>query len=273
MKFKKPLLIVSIACVLLGAAPATAATVVTGFSSSTLAANDDGSTAFVSFGFLNPLNFYGVSYTGAYLNNNGNMTFTGPLATFTPFGITAGSLPMIAPFFADVDTYGAGSALMTYGSGTFGGRAAFGQTWDGAGYYGSHYDRLNKFQTLLVDRSDIAVGDFDIYFNYDQIQWETGDASGGSGGMGGVPAHAGYTNGAGSYFEFAGSGVSGAFLDGGPAATSLINNSNIGVDGRYLFQVRSGVVTPPPSVPDAASTLGLFGLAFTALLLLKRRFV
>jgi hypothetical protein len=233
-----------------------------GFDASSLAGNDDGSTGFTSFGFTSSINFNSILYTGAYLNNNGNMTFGGTLGTFTPFAITGGSTPMIAPFFADVDTRD--GALMSYGTGTVDGRDAFGVTWPGVGYYYIHTDRLNSFQVILTDRSDIAAGDFDIEFNYDLIQWETGDASEGSGGLGGISARAGWTNGAGSYYELAGSGVNGAFLDGG--LNALVSNSlNSTVDGRYIFNVRNGEVEPPPpGVPEPASLLllgsGLLGL-------------
>jgi hypothetical protein len=77
--------------------------------------------------------------------------------------------------------------------------------------------------------------------NFDQIQWETGDASGGTGGLGGTSARMGYSNGTptGS-FEEPGSGVNGAFLDSN-ATTGLIHGSrNSDQLGRYLFPVRSG---------------------------------
>lgn len=157
------------------------------------------------------------------MNNNGNTTFTGPLSTYTPFGITGVSTPMLAPFFADVDTRGAGSGLVQYGQDTIGGRNVFGVNWINVGYFGAHVDKLNSFQLIVTDRSDVAAGDFDFEFNYDQIQWETGDASGGSGGLGGTSAAAGWTNGAGQYFEFTGSRVNGAFLNAGPNA--LISGS------------------------------------------------
>ncbi len=241
--------------------------VLTGFDSSSLAANDDGSTGFVDFG-LGTLNFFGTSYTGAYLNNNGNMTFANAVGTYTPSAITGStSNPMIASFFADVDTRGAGSGLMQYGNGTFEGHDAFGQTWRNVGYYYLGMDKINTFQTLLVDRSDIAAGDFDIYFNYDTIQWETGDASGGSGGLGGVSAYAGFTNGAGNYYQLAGSGVNGALIDGGANALST-NSLNRPEDGRYLFSVRNGVVH---TTPDGGSVIALLGLAMVALVGLKRK--
>ena len=207
----------------------------------TLAANDDGSTGQVALPFR--LNFYGGSYGSLWVNNNGNVTFTGPLGTYTPFVFTAGTPPIIAPFFADVDTRGTGSGLVTYGATTYLGRSAFCVNWPHVGYYGVHTDKLNTFQLLLVDRSDIASGDFEIIFNYGQIQWETGDASGGSGGFGGTPAGVGFANGDGSpnhFYSLPGSLQSGAFLDSSPG-TGLIHNSHgTTVAGRYIFPIVNG---------------------------------
>lgn len=259
-------LFLSLTLALVTAANPTQAAIVSGFDSSNLAANDDGSTDFVAFG-IGPINFYGTNYLGAYLNNNGNLTFDFAESAFTPFGLT-GALgnPIIAPFFADVDTTGAGSGLLEYGTGTFDGHAAFGVTWEGVGYFASNVDKLNSFQVLIVDRADTGVGNFDIVFNYDQILWETGDFSGGSGGLGGSSAVAGYSNGsgdAGTNFELPGSAVNGAFIDGGP--NSLASNSlNSDVDGRYIFAVREGL-PDSGTVPEPVSLciwggIGIAGL-------------
>jgi hypothetical protein len=51
------------------------------------------------------------------------------------------------------------------------------------------------WQLVLVDRLDTGTGNFDIEYRYAQIQWETGDFSGGSGGLGGQSARVGYTAG------------------------------------------------------------------------------
>jgi hypothetical protein len=240
--------------------------VITGaFNANTLPGNDDGSTGLENIGFS--ANFFGTTYTQLYVNNNGNVTFNGPLGTYTPFGLTTDiGTPIIAAFFADVDTR-VGN-VVTYGQGTVGTRSAFGVNYLEVGYFGQHTDKLNTFQLVLIDRADVGVGDFDIMFNYDQIQWETGDASNGSGGLGGYSARAGYSNGtgvAGSFYEMTGSGVNGAFLDGGVNALISYKTANSDMLGRYIFEVRNGNIEPPVVVPIPPALVlmgsGLLGLA------------
>jgi uncharacterized protein (TIGR03437 family) len=222
--------------------------------------SDDGSAGPIPLGIdgATGINFFGQNFTQVYVNNNGNLTFSSAFGTYTPNGLATGvGQPIIAPFFADVDTRGSGSGLVMYGNATVHGFNAFVANYINVGYYGAHTDKLDSFQAVLIDRSDTGAGNFDIEFNYSNILWETGDASGGRSGLGGVSAAAGYSNGLSGtsnvYYQFPGSLVNGALINGGPNA--LISNSqNSTVPGRYVFQVRNGTVmtgppTPPPPAP------------------------
>jgi hypothetical protein len=223
-----------------------------GCEANTLPENDDGSTGEVPLPFT--VNFFGTEYSSLWVNNNGNVTFTGPLSTYTPFEITSTTPPIIAPFLADVDTRGEGSGLVTYGTTTFQGHPAFCVDWPYVGYFYEHTDKLNDFQMLLVERSDVAPGDFDIVFNYDQIQWETGDASGGSEGFGGTAPTVGFSNGDGDaddFYELPGSLQNGAFLDGNSSTGLATHSYGNSQPGRYIFHITG----EPGSAPQGG--LGL----------------
>jgi len=212
--------------------------VLRGFNQNSLAANDDYYTGLVALPFQ--INFLGTQANSIYVNNNGNITFANSLGTYTPEPIINNGVPIIAPFWADVDTRDAASGIVNYGTGSVNGRSAFGVTWPYVGYYDYGTDKLNNFQLVLIDRSDVNYGDFDIEFNYTQVQWETGYASGGGHGLGGQSARVGLSDGQGVGFELPGSAVNGAFLDNNQR-TGLIHGSvNSGILGRYIFQIRSG---------------------------------
>ncbi len=228
-------------------ASADASAIVTdaGCTTTSLPRNDDGSSSLVTLPFN--LNFFGTNYTSLYVNNNGNVTFEGPLSTYTPFTIDANVPPIIAPFLADIDTRNLASAVTTYGNITFEGRPAFCVNWLNVGYYNNQADKLNSIQLILKDTENIGGdGDFEMIFNYGSITWETGSASGGVNGFGGTSAGAGYSAGSGaggSFFEIPGSQVDGALLNGGSNSLASGGNSP-GVPGRFRFGVRFTGLTP-----------------------------
>ncbi len=233
-----------------------------GFGANELARNDDGSTGEIDITsiFEDGINFFGREFTSLWVNNNGSVTFNGARRTFTPTVITDNNdNPEITPFFADVDTNGGatveshggnstGSNLVYYAFDTVNDR--FVVTWDDVGYYNSHTDLTNAFQLILSDRGG---GNFDIEFRYENIEWTTGDASDGVGGLGGTPARAGYTASTGdpaAYFELPASGNQDALL--------MLDDveGNTGQIGRWFFRVRSGDIVSAdiPPLPAAGST-------------------
>jgi len=229
-----------------------------GCNSSVLPANDDDSAGPITLPF--PINYFGTTYSQTFVNNNGNITFGGELSTFTPFNLNTTNIPIIAPFFADVDTNGTGSGLTSFGNVTVDGRRALCVNWVNVGYFFAAVDKLNSFQLILIERSDTGPGNFDIEFNYNSIQWETGSASGGTDGLGGNSARAGYANGTqapGTSFEIPGSAVNGAFLDNN-LATGLSNNSSGSSErGRYIFAARNGGVATPTPTPTPEVTVAV----------------
>lgn len=220
-------------------------------------ANDDGSSTRLELPF--PINFFGTQHESLFVNNNGNITFDRGLSQYTPEDLTGPTgNAMIAPFFADIDTRGDGSRLVTYGWDD----TTFCVDWVEVGYYSAHDDKLISAQLVVTDRSAATgnAGDVRLEFNYSDVGWETGDASGGSGGMGGTSVAVGYTAGTGepgTFQQFTGSLVNGALVDGGPNALTA-GSRNSDVRGRYVFDlggedlVQEGVLAG--TVTDEAGT-------------------
>jgi|GEM_PF-894416 len=218
-----------------------------GFGENSLARNDDGSTSFIDVTsiFSGGMNFFGQTYNGFWINNNGNITFNSALSTYTPSAITAATLnPMIAPFFADVDTRGpagnvspegnsTGTNLVHYDLDTVNGVITI--TWDDTGYYSGQTDKVNAFQLRIFDQGG---GNFSFEFRYENIDWTTGSASGGSGGLGGTVARAGWTAGDGvNFYELPQSGNQPAILD-----LESTSNPSTTPDGNWVFNVINGQV-------------------------------
>ena len=218
-----------------------------GFGEQWLVRNDDGSTGRIDVSsiFSEGMNLFGHTYTGFYINNNGNITFNSPMSTYTPSAITGvTSNPMIAAFFADVDTRGGATSASPGGNSTGSNLVYYDLdtvnhvitiTWDDVGYYGSHTDKTNAFQLRIFDEGN---GNFSFEFRYENVTWTTGDASGGTGGLGGVIARAGWTAGDGqNYYELPQSGSQTAILN-----LETTSNPSTAPDGNWVFLVQNGQV-------------------------------
>ncbi len=206
---------------------------------------------------------YGVDdlFTNIQVSNNGFIIFggvgfsgfqEGDLDTFTV-------LEVIAPLFGDATTGAPAGDPFTPtpgGNSTGANRVWISQqtdqfviTWDDVAHedptvLGFVGQSLNAYQVILTDASEDAgrsVGDFDIEFRYEAVNWNTGDQDGLADGND-VIAVAGLTTGNGvsdTSFELPGSGTADGILN---LATAL---GNTGEAGRWLFEVRDGVITVP----------------------------
>lgn len=197
--------------------------------------NDDGSSNLLNLPF--EINFYGNRYTSFYINNNGNISFEDAISEYTPDAFPIADQPMIAPFWGDVDTRCDACGDVYLGGPN---EDTVVVTWNDVGYYSASSDKTNNFQLALRNQGN---GDFDIEFRFDRLEWTTGDASGGTDGLGGTPAQSGFDAGnQQDYFALPGSRT-GAVLD-------LANTTNVvgGEAGLWSFAIRNGVT--PGETPE-----------------------
>ncbi len=212
------------------------------------AANDDGTLGPISLGFN--FNLYGTTYTQCYINNNGNITFASANGAYSAAGFPS-TIPMIAPFWADVDTRITGSATVKY-------KVSSGKiviTWPGVSYYNNGATNtattLNTFQVILTDGNDVSIGlGNNVQFNYSDMQWTTGTASGGTSGFGGTAATVGVNKGDGtSYVQVGRFSLNSSVYDGGGGNDDGVNYLDYGC---FAFNV-SNASNIPPSVTGVPS--------------------
>jgi RHS repeat-associated protein len=214
-----------------------------GFGENVLAANDDSSTGLIDIRsvFESGLNFFGTTYNGFYINNNGNITFQSAQSEYVPFALTGNtSQPIIAPFFTDIDTR-AGELTPSTGGNSTGSNLVYWDldpvsnqvivTWDDVGEY-SNGRVPNAFQLIL---KDLGAGKFSIEFRYESIDWSHNNA------------RAGYSAGNGiNFFELPQSGT--------PTILDLESASNFNQAGSYLFEVLNGIPNQQPTNINLSAT-------------------
>lgn len=197
---------------------------------------DTSSSAAQPLNFGHDLSFFGTGFSSVYVNENGSLTIGSALSVYDPTAMDLATTKIFAPFFADISRLYAASGDVTYGSDTVDGRAAFAATWHGVFSY--RYDDFHftsatdAFQVVLIDRSDISAGDFDVEFNYDYLNWDTPDSE--------TTARAGWSNGTGqtgAYLELPGSGTPGALLDSNVQTGLAVTSTNSTIMGRHVYHV------------------------------------
>ncbi|MCA8926527.1 MAG: hypothetical protein KDC18_00550 [Alphaproteobacteria bacterium] len=213
-----------------------------GYGTLAMTRNDDGSSSEITLPFS--INLNGNIYDRMFINNNGNVTFGDDYRAFTPTGFSNLPVDMIAPYWGDVDTRCADCGEVYLAVPTADTAVV---TWNEVGFYAADASKKNTFQLIIRDRNDLVGDNTDVEFRYGQLEWTTGDASGGANGLGGTPAFAGYTGGPnGAPQTLIGSGTS--------SVLTLNSRSNISNDGVWYFPFRDGMapgVTPDnPLLPD-----------------------
>jgi len=130
-------------------------------------------------------------------------------------------------------------------------------TYSQVNFYGSQSstygrDRKNSVQAILVHDNNWSIA----IFNYGDIEWTTGTASGGSSctGLDGTPAQIGFNDGRGNYYSVPGS-----------QTNDIINieeRTNVKSTGRFVFIVNGTAITDPnpnainqiPTTPTTTTT-------------------
>lgn len=201
--------------------------------------DDDSIQVDVSSIFSGGLNFLGQSRAAdsLFVNTNGSLSFGAALSEYPTLGGSLPDLPVIAPFWADIDTRldGEGSESgeiwvdLDQPSGTVT------ITWADVGSYRYGADATNLFQMQLVDRGG---GDFDIVLRYERVDWTTGSASD----DGGAVAYIGAPQ------------LPQPIMIGSDMAQIDDLNGNTGEAGYWVFEVRGGGIGGSQPVSGLALT-------------------
>jgi hypothetical protein len=209
--------------------------------------NDDGSTGLIPIPF--DFNLYGQTFNSIYINNNGNITFNGPLSTFSATAFPSTGNGIVAPFWADVDTRNGNGQVVYKITPT-----AVYINWEDVGYYSMQGDKLNTFQLIITNGSDPVIDQGNVAFCYQDMQWTTGSASQGVNGFYGIPATCGANKGDGlayfliSRFDHPGVDFDGAL--GNPDGISWLDYKS------FAFDVSNSGNVPP--IPEGIASCDTF---------------
>ena len=240
-----------------------------GISTHCLHPNDNGSYAGVQPGtaatptpvdlrqaFPNGLNLFGAPWREFYLNTNGNITFAAPLASPNAVAFPVEGQPMVAPWWADVDTRGGGQPSdNTICYHLEPNRLVV--TWHNVQRHGANDGLRNDFQMILSTSFGCYTpdgrGDPDIEFRYRRCEWAAGE---GDDGLPGTAAQVGFDAGNRRNYVALPMSRSAAIAD-------VCTTSNVpgGPPGLFRFQIRSSGWGPDYSGAGQPCTVpGLLGV-------------
>lgn len=129
--------------------------------------NNDGSSGPITLPFS--FNLYGTQYNQVYINTNGVLSFLAPLEDNTAFPLPYYE-PIIAPFWADIDTRPPASGQIYYKVTP----THLIVTWDRVSYAYKSDDRVNTFQVIIGVPGDEILGPgVNLKMNYADMQWAT----------------------------------------------------------------------------------------------------
>ncbi len=223
--------------------------------------DDDSYLVNINFNFC----FYGNNYGEFYLNSNGNITFDAAFTGFTASGFPTTGPKMIAPFWADFDNRPNNNGVARlYLTSTY---AIV--TWDSMGYYSQQSNLRNTCQLIITNGTDpiLPIGT-NVGFLYENMDWTTGSASGGTAGFGGTAATVGINQGDGATYIQVGRFDS----PGGAYVNNVATNSGIDwLDNKAFFFntcTANGSTNLPPSPMnfDFCNVIKICGLNDTLIL-------
>ncbi|MBO9566091.1 MAG: hypothetical protein J7621_25170 [Niastella sp.] len=129
--------------------------------------NNDGSSSPIILPFS--FDLYGTPYRQVYINTNGVLSFVAPEVDNFSFPLPY-YLPVIAPFWADIDTRSPESGQIYYKVTP----THLIVTWDRVGYADEMADKVNTFQVIIGLPGDELLGpNANVKMNYGDMQWAT----------------------------------------------------------------------------------------------------
>ncbi|XP_043532334.1 alpha-tectorin [Chiloscyllium plagiosum] len=215
---------------------------------------DDGGSPEIHLSITFP--FFAMGQRSLHVNNNGVISFNVQVSQFTPeaFPLSDGR-SFIAPFWADVHNGIKGNVYYRESTDpsilqratkdirkNFKDQNAFSATWVFIAtwykvtfYGGSSTTPVNTFQCVLItdERTSFAM------FNYADIYWTTGTASGGDPltGVGGSAAQAGFNGGDNSHFFSLPTSRTSEMMN-------IEETSNVNFPGRWIFRIDGDTIDP-----------------------------